>query len=74
MVIREDITAMLYADNGLLASNQPAILQGATNYLVDLFERVGLIANISKKKSMTCDPSPGQGPISDHASKHRMMG
>jgi hypothetical protein len=72
--IRDDITAMMYIDNGLLASNQPDILQGGTNYLVDLFERVGLIANISKTKSMTCEPRPGHGPISDHASKHRMMG
>jgi hypothetical protein len=65
--IREEITAMLYGDNGLLASNQPDILQGGTNYLVDLFERVGLIANTSKTKSMTCEPMPEQGPISDHA-------
>jgi hypothetical protein len=36
--IREDITAMLYADDGLLASNQPNILQGGTDYLVDFFE------------------------------------
>jgi hypothetical protein len=72
--ICEDITAMLYADNGLLASNQPDILQDGTNYLLDLFERVGLIANIPKNKSMTCEPSPGHDPISDHASKHRMMG
>jgi hypothetical protein len=36
--INEEIAAMLYADDGLLASNQPDILQGGTDYLVDLFE------------------------------------
>jgi hypothetical protein len=34
----EEIAAMLYADDGLLASNRPDILQGGTDYLVDLFE------------------------------------
>jgi hypothetical protein len=71
---QEDIAAMIYADDGLLASNQPDILQGGTDYLVDLFERVGLNANTSKTKSMTCEPQPEQGPISDHAYKRRMTG
>jgi hypothetical protein len=35
---QEEIAAMLYADDGLLASNQPDILQDRTDYLVDLFE------------------------------------
>jgi hypothetical protein len=70
--INEEIAAMLYVDDGLLASNQPDILQGGTDYLVDLFERVGLNANISKTKSMTCEPRPEQGPISDYAYKRRM--
>jgi hypothetical protein len=70
----EEIAAMLYADDGLLASNQPDILQGGTNYLVNLFEWVGLNANTSKTKSMTYEPRPEQCPISDHAFKHRMIG
>jgi exonuclease III len=72
--INEEITAMLYANDGLLASNQPDILQGGTDYLVDLLQRVGLNANTSKTKSMTCEPRPEQGPISDHAYKRRMTG
>jgi hypothetical protein len=71
---QEEIAAMLYADDGLLASNQPDILQDRTDYLVDLFERVGLNANTSKTKSLTCEPRPEQGPISDHAYKRRMTG
>jgi hypothetical protein len=63
---------MMYANDGLLASNQLDILQGGTDYLVNLFERVGLDANTSKTKSMTCDPRPKQSPISDHANKRRM--
>jgi hypothetical protein len=65
--INEGIAAMLYVDDGLLASDQP-------DSLVDLFERVGLNANTSKTKSMTCEPSPEQGPICDHAYKRRMTG
>jgi hypothetical protein len=65
---------MVYADDGLLASNQPDILQGGTDYLFNLFERVGLNANTPKTKSMTCAPRPEQGPISDHAYKRRMNG
>jgi hypothetical protein len=72
--INDEITDMLYADDGLLASNQPDILQGGTDYLVDLFERVGLNANTSKTKAMTCEPRPEHGPISDHAYKRRMTG
>jgi hypothetical protein len=71
---QEEIAAMLYVDDDLLASNQPEILQGDTDYLVDLFERVGLNANTSKTKSMTCEPRPEQGPICDHAYKRRMTG
>jgi hypothetical protein len=71
---QEEIAAILYAGDGLLASNQPDILQGGTNYLVDLFERPGLNTNTSKTKSMTCEPRPKQGPISDHAYKRRMTG
>jgi hypothetical protein len=56
--IDEEIAAMLYADDGLLASNQADILQGGTDYLVDLFERVGLNANTSNTKSMTCVSRP----------------
>jgi hypothetical protein len=72
--IQEEIAAMLYADDVLLTSNQPDILQGGTDYLVDLFERVGLNTNTSKTKSMTCEPRPEHGPISDHAYTRRMTG
>jgi hypothetical protein len=72
--INGEMAAMLDAKDGLLASNQPDILQGGTGYLVDLFERVGLNANTSNTKSMTCEPRPEQGPISDHAYKRRMTG
>ena len=34
--------ALLYADNGMVASSDPACLQGAFNALVGLFDRVGL--------------------------------
>jgi hypothetical protein len=67
--IHEEIAAILYAHDGLLASNQPDILQGGTDHLVDLFERVGLNANTSKTKSITCEPRSQQGPISDHANE-----
>ena len=34
--------ALFYADDGMVASSDPAWIQGAFNALVDLFDRVGL--------------------------------
>ena len=48
--------ALFYADNGMVASSDPAWLQGAFNALVGLFDRVGLRKNVGKTVSMVCHP------------------
>ena len=45
-----------YADDGLLQSRCPTMLQDSFNSLVALFERVGLKTNTSKTKAMVCVP------------------
>jgi hypothetical protein len=69
----EEIAAKFYADDGVLASTTAPELQDR-NYLVELFERVNIKTNTSKTKSMTCQPRPDQGHISDHAYKRMMVG
>ena len=48
--------ALLYADDGMLASSNPQWLQWAFTQLVGLFDRVGLNTNTGKTVSMTCRP------------------
>ena len=47
---------MFYADDGMVASSDPAWLQGTFNALVGLFGRVGLQKNVGKTVSMVCHP------------------
>ena len=49
-------TALLYADDGMLASSDPRWLQWAFTQLVGPFDRVGLKTNCNKTVSMTCRP------------------
>ena len=46
--------ALFYADDGMVASSEPAWLQGAFNALVGLFDRVGLRKIFGKTVSMVC--------------------
>ena len=48
--------ALFYADDGMVASSDPAWLQGAFTALVGLFDRVGLRTNAGKTVSMVCHP------------------
>ena len=48
--------ALFYADDGYLASRDPALLQEAIDILVPLFERVGLRCNTTKTEAMICVP------------------
>jgi hypothetical protein len=68
----EEIAAKLYDDDGVLASTTAPELQDSVNNMVEIFERVNIKTNTSKKNSMTCQPRPEQGHLSDHAYK-RMM-
>ena len=48
--------AVLYADDSMVVSLDPAWLQGAVSALVALFDRVGLRNNAGKTVSMACHP------------------
>ena len=48
--------ALFYADDSMVASSEPAWLQGAFNSLVGLFDRVGLQTNVGKTVVMVCHP------------------
>ena len=50
------LMAFFYADDALLASQDPILLQRAPDVIVGLFERVGLCTNTSKTKVMICVP------------------
>ena len=53
--------ALLYADDGMLASSDPQWLQWAFMQLVGLFDRVLLNTNTKKTVSMTCRPCTAAG-------------
>ena len=48
--------AVLYVDDGIVVSSDPAWIQGAFNVLVAIFYRVGLLTNVGKTVSMVCHP------------------
>ena len=49
-------SAVFYADDGMVASSDPAWLQGAYSALVAIFDRVGLRNNVGNTVSMACHP------------------
>ena len=50
--------ALFYANNGVVTSLDPAWLQGASNAVVGLFDRVGLQTNFGKTVGMVCHACP----------------
>ena len=68
-------TTLLYVDDGMVASSDPAWLQGAFNALVGLFDRVGLRKNVGKTVSMVCHPCQATaGNTTQVAYGRRLMG
>ena len=49
-------SAIFYADDSMVVSSDPALLQGAFSALVAIFNRVGLRTNVGKTVSMACHP------------------
>ena len=66
--------ALLYADDGIVASSDPQWLQGVFNTLVGLFDRVGLRANFGKTVGMVCNPCQTAGNLSEAAHERRVTG
>ena len=58
----------------MVASSDPAWLQGAFNALVGLFDRVGLQTNFGKTVSMVCHPFQAAGNITQAAYGRRLTG
>ena len=45
---------VFYAYGGMIGYRDPELLQGATNFLIGLFRRVNLMANVANYKTMPC--------------------
>ena len=56
--------AAFYADDGLIQSRDPVLLQSSFNILIALFDRVGLKTNTTKTKAMVCVPGKIRLPLS----------
>ena len=55
--------------------SDPAWIQGAFNALVAIFDRVGLLTNVSKTVSMVCQPCrAGAENRTEEAYSRRLMG
>ena len=65
---------LFYANNGMVASWDPAWIQGAFNALVGLFDRVGLQKNFGKTFSMVCHPCQAVGNITQAVHGRRSPG
>ena len=66
------LVAIFYADDGLIASRDPAVLQTAIDLLTGLFDRVGLKTNTTKTECMTFLPGKIRTALSDTAYRARM--
>ena len=66
--------ALLYVDNGMVASSYPRRLQWAFNALVSLFKRVGLRTNFRNTVSMVCRPCQAVGTKLEAEYGRKMMG
>ena len=63
----DEFLCLFYADDGLLVSTNPELLQKAFDILSNLFDRMGLHTNAKKTKAMVCLPGnirAGQSTIS----------
>ena len=69
-----DRLAAFYADDGLVSSTHHPWLQHATEVLVGLFRRVGLVTNVAKTKAMTTFPQAFVIEQSARACKRRVTG
>ena len=66
--------ALLYTDDGMVASSDPRWLQGAFNTLVGLFDRVVLRTNVRKTVGMVCRQFQAAGNQSELEYGRRITG
>ena len=66
--------ALFYTNDSMVASSDPAWLQGAFTALVGLFDRVGLQNNFGKTVGMVCHPCQSAGNLTTEAYGRRITG
>ena len=70
-----DLSAVFYADDGMVGATDPEWLQGAFSALVAIFDRVGLQTNVYKTVSMACQPCrAGSGNRTAEGYRRRITG
>ena len=52
----QNLSALFYVDDVIVALPESACIQGVLNFLMGLFKRLGLRNNKEKKVSMACRP------------------
>jgi hypothetical protein len=67
-----DLASIFYADDGNIYCLCARTLQAATDCIVDLFARMGLLTNAEKTKAMVCMPGKAITRISSPAYRQRM--
>ena len=65
---------LFYSADLVIGYRDPKWFQGGTNVLVELFRRVGLMANVSKSNTMTFHPGAICTGVSDKAFSCRSKG
>ena len=68
------IVGVLYADDGLIGSQDTEWIVGGISILIGLFRRIGLMANVAKSKNMTCQPGTIRSGMSEEAVGWRSTG
>ena len=58
---------LFYACNGMVGSRDTLWFQGALNMLIGLFRKYGLVENVAKSKSMTCQSGTLRSWISEES-------
>ena len=58
---------LFYTYNGMVGLRDPKWPQGALNVPIGLFQRCGLVVNVTKSKVMTCQPGEIRYDISEEA-------
>jgi hypothetical protein len=66
------VKAIFYADDGYIYSTDADALRQATDWIINLFECMGLKTNPEKTKAMICAPRPSVTQICTPAYKRKM--
>ena len=65
---------VLYANDGMVGSQDTDWLQHSMNVLVGLFQHYGLTANVAKSRTMTCQPGALQSGMLEESKALKFTG